>query len=1063
MLLALCCWTVIPVAGQTPNGTIDNLNDLFVRQLIDMPTPDGATLATEVFLPITSDSLMLRFTLPFIGDINLEIIQKGVQYIVYPELNDTVNPNPFELPVIFTRTPYDRSQMEALGWVFAVLGYAAILQDTRGTGESSDIYIPLYTDSWDKVPYTDFIPEELLPDNYTQDGDRNISSFTDGIYTLDYILNDLKREYDIDEDGIMDFIAPVTNGSLLYFGASALSIAGLQLALSQKTDPNGPGMKGFLNLIASESYWGNILFNNGVYREGLIEGWVETQVENYQENDEVMDTTFRNTIHTPSDYGLSTVLEIKEQMKQLLASTSIDGKAGVYPNGTFRKLFDATHAPVDADGNGDEFGAYSRFKNADMPFYNISGWWDIFVDGQIQTWQQTRAHIPEEGGNRIKQKLVIGPWQHYYPVLRNAGDLVFPESVGDVLGVTADFDGEFDLDNLDIEYILSVLQLDLEEFLNSELFAFMRYGANYNSYKTIGEPKIRFPPNLRYQPFFSNFLIQVPSEEFSLTHADLMNWITGLRGINGFNAEVWEVVGNDTIYSNPIEINLPPLPPLLTEIFGPIETPLEAFPSQVDFSLLPDVRFYVCGPVNDGIPGNENMGNYWVDADTFPIIDGLEWNNLYLHSDSTLSPYAPVTEEAALNYTHDPNDPVVTIAGNNLEIKTPAPEREQAQGPKNLAREEFRELTMDHPGVLTFETPLIEDSLTLIGYPVMTLYASSMPEGASAGDLTNTDFNVRVLDVYNDTAQYQITEGVVSARARLYSKSAAGNAEDDDAPFSNIESGEIYEFTFRMMPMAYTFGAGHKLKILVSSSNYPRYQSNPNIPINEDGFFQWVSGEEGTYEFDGVEYSPRTAQNAIHFSPEHPSKIILPVFGKQIAECAVVTDLNVSDITDSTAVLLWGGAIGADVFVVRYRAIGSVDWIEFDPLMDVQLQLNDLSSGTLYEWQAGSTCGDTLLYSETDTFESTGIPTFIDDLLLRSLTIYPNPAKDRISVSCEGINWMGSVLLTDISGKEVIAWSNVDLGSAVTFDVGGIDRGAYLLEFRSASGSRAALPIVLTD
>ncbi|MCP4123909.1 MAG: CocE/NonD family hydrolase [Bacteroidetes bacterium] len=1062
LLFLLCSLIVVSLSGQNVNGTIDDINDLFFRSSIDMPTPDGAKLATEVFLPITSDSLMVEFTIPFLGDISLELIQKGVQYIKYPELNGLENPNPFELPIIFTRTPYAKDDMEALGWVFAVLGYAAVLQDTRGINGSTDLFIPLYTDSWDKSVYTNFVPNSLLPDGYTQGGARNPSSFTDGLYTLDFLLNDLKRDYDIDEDGVTDFEGLVGNGSLLYFGASALSNAGLQMALSRKTDPNAPGLKGFLNIIASEQYWGNLMFNNGVYREGLLGGWVRSQVFSFDENSEVTDSTYTNNIHTPSDYGLETRQEVVDELIKLLSSQTIDGKAGVYPNSSFRKMYDASRAPVDADGNGDPFGAYSRFSNLDMPFYNISGWWDVFATGQIETWQQTLAHISEEGGNRQRQKLVIGPWQHFYPALRNAGDLKFPTNVGEVLGATADYGGDLDLDELDIETILSILQLDLEEFLNSELFAFIRYGGNYNSYKPIGEPNIRFPPNLRYQPFFGDFLIQIPSEEFSVTHADLMNWITGLGGLNDFRARVYEVRGTDTVQVNALDVDVPPLPPLLTDVFGDIETPLEAFPAQIDFEELPNVRLYVCGPINDGIPGNEQVGNYWIASDTFPVVNGLQWNNLYLHTDSSLSAMAPVEEEEAQAYVHDPHNPVITIGGNNLEIKTP--NHEQAQGPKNLARPEFVHYAIDHPGVISFETPPLEDSLTLIGYPVMTLYASSMPEGASVGDPTDTDFNIRVVDVYSDTAQYQITEGVISARAREYARSIVANAEDDDAPFSNIESGTIYEYTFRMMPMGYTFGKGHRLKILVSSSNHPRYQSNPNIPVEDNEFFAWITGDStASYTFEGTEYFPRKAVNSIHFSPEHPSKIILPVFGREIAPCSAAAELNVSGITDSTADLSWSGVTGADIFTIRYRELDSDEWMVYGPVQDISHFLDSLSSGTLYEWQVGSRCEDGIVYSITDTFESTGIPTLIDEQLLNALTVYPNPVKDVLHISISGEMWKGSVILTEMTGKEVYLWSTIELRSTLSLDVRAFESGAYMLEFRGHNGRRAAIPIVLTD
>ena len=86
----------------------------------------------------------------------------------------------------------------------------------------------------------------------------------------------------------------------------------------------------------------------------------------------------------------------------------------------------------------------------------------------------------------------------------------------------------------------------------------------------------------------------------------------------------------------------------------------------------------------------------------------------------------------------------------------------KSQGQINLADSNYRYYTMDRPGVLQFETGLIEDSLCLIGMPRMTLYAKSNPSGNING-LTDTDFFIRVLDVYPDGKEYFVVEGAVNA------------------------------------------------------------------------------------------------------------------------------------------------------------------------------------------------------------------------------------------------------------------------------------------------------------
>ncbi|MEZ5022591.1 MAG: CocE/NonD family hydrolase [Chitinophagales bacterium] len=462
------------------NGTLDNIEDLFTKKTHFVTTPDGASLATDVFLPITSDSLVIDIDIPGVGSGSVELMQKGVQYIYYPTLDSMPNPNPYELPVIMTRTTYGKDQMAVLGYIFAVLGYGVVIQDNRGSYSSNDLWMPLYTDGWSKTPYTDYKPDLVLPDGY----EGNPSEYEDGQYALDWVLNDLMRDYDVNDDGIIDFQDKVCNGSVFYFGASALSNSGLLMAMTQKTIPTAPGLKGFLNLIASSEHYNNTLFENGSFKEGLVSGWIEGQINNYREDVNGTDDSWYNFQHTYSDFGLSTLNETMNAFLDLITVEKANGIASAYPNNPVRTAFDASRAYVDENGNGDLTGAYSRYKNFDMPVYNVAGWWDIFLNGQIQMWQNTRQALDPASENFKKQKLIIGPWQHYYPAVQKAGDLAFPPNVGDILGVTGNIeDGEDDI-------IESLLNLNLEDLLKSELFSFIRTSANFNQYKNIGTPKI---------------------------------------------------------------------------------------------------------------------------------------------------------------------------------------------------------------------------------------------------------------------------------------------------------------------------------------------------------------------------------------------------------------------------------------------------------------------------------------------------------------------------------------------------------------------------------------------
>ncbi|MFM7644618.1 MAG: T9SS type A sorting domain-containing protein, partial [Sphingomonadales bacterium] len=103
------------------------------------------------------------------------------------------------------------------------------------------------------------------------------------------------------------------------------------------------------------------------------------------------------------------------------------------------------------------------------------------------------------------------------------------------------------------------------------------------------------------------------------------------------------------------------------------------------------------------------------------------------------------------------------------------------------------------------------------------------------------------------------------------------------AVFDNINIGDVYEYHFQMLPIAYTFGKGHRIKVLISSSNYTRYQVNPNLPIMPGEFFRRKPGDGQTYIYEGVEMTPRVAINRIAFTPEYPTHIELPVLNQAFA------------------------------------------------------------------------------------------------------------------------------------------------------------------------------------
>ena len=192
-------------------------------------------------------------------------------------------------------------------------------------------------------------------------------------------------------------------------------------------------------------------------------------------------------------------------------------------------------------------------------------------------------------------------------------------------------------------------------------------------------------------------------------------------------------------------------------------------------------------------------------------------------NDGTLSTEPP-GDEAPDTYAYDPRDPVPSIGG-DLFI--------QPNGARDHRPADVRSLT--------FTTPVLEDDVEVTGLPVVVLHASS-----SAVD---TDWTVALTDVHPDGYSQTIRQNILRARYR----------EGDEAPVL-MEPGEIYEFEIEMYPVSNLFRAGHRIRLTVSSSSFPKWYPNGN------------TGREMDEDMPGV-----VAENTIYHDAERPSRVILPI------------------------------------------------------------------------------------------------------------------------------------------------------------------------------------------
>ena len=847
LLFMSAFFSVINSQAQNDNGILDDVTELAEKRTIPFTMPDGTELMTDVYLPVFRDSIITTFELSGY-EASLEIFQKGTQYILYDSINGSVNEEPYSLPVIFIRTPYDKNT-EGIGYLFAFMGYAVIIQDNRGCYASQGVYLPMYSDAWSKEPYHPDIHHTLDPAVNMDVKDAN--SHEDGYNSLQIIINELQREY----KG-KTFLT--CNGNIGMLGPSALGNVQYQLASVHQTNPQGRGLKCLLPIVSTNEHYRFTAVQNGVFREQLVTGWVSTQYKNLLIEGTENDNSIFNDIHSPADFGFDTKDKVAETAIDFWISQKHEGSLpGYYPNSVMRSDLDASFAPVDNQGTGSTNGSYSRYLNMEVPGYHLTGWWDIFIEGQIETYNNLMDNLSDTYDNKQRQKLIIGPWAHQTVTQRKTGDITYPENVQD-----------FVLDVLSVEE--EIEDIPLGDLAGSEIIQWFRSNLLYNNWKKTGDPKIVFPKSEKWQAIIPGVTVRVPAEDYIIPFEKFINFMAGRDSLTDI---IFESSLLGSVIKDTISVPAPEEPMIEIDEIDNI--------NRIDFTEIPNIRLYVAGPVDDGISYNQHAGNYWLATDSFPFSKGISYQPLFLKNDNTLSAEEPETSGQFLSYVHDPKNPVYTLGGANM--ITPTPQRDRkSQGQINLAVPELRPYCLDREDVLQFETNPLEDTLSIIGFPKATIYAKSEPV-ETLTDSTNIDFMVRIIDVYPDGGEYFVVEGVVNARARDYARKIAQGAEDPDIPFTNIVSGETYEYVFKMMPIAYTFGKDHRIKILISSSNHPRYQSNPNIPLNYGEFFRWKPGDTTSYVYDNQRMYPRKAMQTIYMDTDHPSHVSLPVFDGQIA------------------------------------------------------------------------------------------------------------------------------------------------------------------------------------
>ncbi|WP_299162315.1 CocE/NonD family hydrolase [uncultured Eudoraea sp.] len=243
----------------------------------------------------------------------------------------------------------------------------------------------------------------------------------------------------------------------------------------------------------------------------------------------------------------------------------------------------------------------------------------------------------------------------------------------------------------------------------------------------------------------------------------------------------------------------------------------------------PRVQYYTMG------------SNVWQSAESWPpenselktfyLTSGGKANSLY--GDGRLSMKEPNSENAPDSFKYDPMNPVTSYGGNvcctGNAVKGGAYDQQAMETRQDI---------------LVYTTEPLEEGIEVTGFIESSLYISS--------DAKDTDFTIKLVDVYPDGRAYNLDETIQRVRYREgYDKEVF------------MEKGKVYKINLTPMATSNFFEKGHRIRIEVSSSNFPRFARNLN------------TGGKNYDENQGV-----VARNSVHHSKQYPSQIRLPIVNR---------------------------------------------------------------------------------------------------------------------------------------------------------------------------------------
>jgi len=241
-------------------------------------------------------------------------------------------------------------------------------------------------------------------------------------------------------------------------------------------------------------------------------------------------------------------------------------------------------------------------------------------------------------------------------------------------------------------------------------------------------------------------------------------------------------------------------------------------------------------------------GGQWIEAEDWPV-PGSTVAAYYLHEDGSLDRSGSGADAGPLSYDFDPSHPVPTIGGafSSLEPIAAAGAFDQVEAPEFFGCTPPYLPLASRSDVLVFQTAPLREPVRVVGPIEAELWVET--------DGPDTDFTAKLIDVYPPSADYprgyamNLTDGIIRLRYA-----------DDPARPRLRRAGEVTRVTVTLFPTANLFQLGHRIRLDISSSNFPKFDVNPN-----------------TGEPEGKARRKRIARNTVYVDAGRPSSVRLPI------------------------------------------------------------------------------------------------------------------------------------------------------------------------------------------